>query len=782
MPIPDDIPVYVPGGGDMNSTDSGIKLSYNAAQRRVRIEFSGAQCHALEEAPLDFINRASAKLESEQMQGNIDHFVTYEERFKKVWQAVRQTYTKADASRIKIVLTLGSGGKRYKWLEMKPPVDDKTAFLLSFNAQSDEIGHAKFDWIKLQLAIMQRKLKLHNRGNLSQIQGAFLRASAGERVKDCPIGLAVSLDDSQGRPYKLLANKARREISLVVFDHHILTSRADLEKLIHQCQQVIEKANQADPSLHYVLQKDNLMGVIGDARFGAESIGLDLPLTILVGVGSSTAGAGAGSSDTAAKAKAATDGGQYPGMGLLKVNVTPDSMQVTAQALDGSVFNQYGFQPSLTWIQKELARLGITSGLNEGQFEKLREMLEKRTDISGFILATGTPARAGRGPYLHLSYRDIKSAGAENVDMRERAAQDIVKTGDLVAEIRYKVPKSPGRDVFGRDVAAADDEKLEVNVGEGVRAGESGRFYATIDGMVVVEGHGLAVMQQYVHKGDINLKSGNIYFRGPTVIKGSIDGGATVMVTGDLLIEGSVGAAFIRCGGNITVVRGVCTTEKGRIQARGDITADFVENSNVTCGGTLWVKRALLNSNVVAGRAIELDVGSGVLAGGTVACYDYIRTGKLGFPKGNITTCNVGVSSAVEIKVRILTQRITNLENALNIDRQNLRELIRKKPAQLTPKHRAQIDELQNRLQRGRGIMDKLNHRLESAKAALVWNEKARILVYQDLVSNVRLTVGGAFVKVSGEVREVMVSAKRKRGSHIVALEEADEEDLNLAG
>jgi len=78
--------------------------------------------------------------------------------------------------------------------------------------------------------------------------------------------------------------------------------------------------------------------------------------------------------------------------------------------------------------------------------------------------------------------------------------------------------------------------------------------------------------------------------------------------------------------------------------------------------------------------------------------------------------------------------------------------------------------------------MDKLNHRLESAKAALVWNEKARILVYQDLVSNVRLTVGGAFVKVSGEVREVMVSAKRKRGSHIVALEEADEEDLNLAG
>lgn len=761
----------------MSGAGEAIKLSYNASQRRVRIEFSGALCHVQEAVPLEFVQRALAKLESEQAQGNIDHFLIYEERFKKVWAAIRQNYNATEASRVRIVLTLGSGGKRYKWLEMKPPVDEKTAYLLSFNAQASEIINAKWDWVKLQLAILQRKLKLHNRGNLSQIQGAFLRASKGEKVQNLPIGLAFTQEDAQGKPFKILANKARREISLVIFDHRVLMAKAELEKLINQCQKAVEKGNEGDPDAHYQLQKENLLAVIGDARIGAESIGLDLPLTVLIGQGVTGS---VGKAASTAKTPVANTS-QYPGMGLLKIEITKDAMQATIGPFDSSIYNQYGFQPNLAWALKEFNRCGITTGLNESQFEKLREALERKSDINGFVIASGSPARPGRGPYLHFSFRDVKNAGNDNVDMRERASQEIVKSGELVAEVRYKVPRIAGKDIFGRDIEPQDDEKLDVKVGEGVRTDDRNRFYATIDGMVVIDGNSISVLQQYIHKGDINLKSGNIYFRGPTVIKGSIDDGATVMVTGDLLVEGSVGAAFIRCGGNITVVRGVCTTEKGRIQARGDITADFVENSNVVSGGTLRVKRALLNSNVVAGKAIELEPNSGVIAGGNFSCQEYIRTGKLGFPKGNMTTCNVGVNWQIEIRVRILTQRFEKLERALEVDRGNLRELVRKKPAQLTPKHRTQIEELQQRLQRGRQLIDKIQSAVDAAKSMLTWNDRAKILVHQTLVPNVKLTVGGAYIKVANEVVEVMVSGKRKRGSYIVALEDADAEDLNVA-
>ena len=87
------------------------------------------------------------------------------------------------------------------------------------------------------------------------------------------------------------------------------------------------------------------------------------------------------------------------------------------------------------------------------------------------------------------------------------------------------------------------------------------------------------------------------------------------------------------------------------------------------------------------------------------------------------------------------------------------------------------MEELQNRLQKERKLMDMLDEKINEAKSQLVWNKQARVFVHDLLAKNVEAKVGGAKIKVIHEVREVMMAPQKKKGENIIPLSDIDPDD-----
>ena len=237
--------------------------------------------------------------------------------------------------------------------------------------------------------------------------------------------------------------------------------------------------------------------------------------------------------------------------------------------------------------------------------------------------------------------------------------------------------------------------------------------------------------------------------------------------TSDIVVHGTIRGGFVRSAGNIEVVEGIITSERGRVQARGNVKAQFIENSNIVCGGDLMVQTAIINSQIICGGAIKMLNRDGVVAGGHISCRDSLVTGNLGFRNGAVTHLNVGVDWKAEVAVRIKSGRIDKLKNRAAEDRSALRELVQKSAAQLTKKHKEMKEELQDRLQRLRKILEKLDEQLKKAEQLLTYNSDSKVYVREILASNVDLHVGGQTVAVANEVAGVAILSKRRRGSYI---------------
>jgi len=134
---------------------------------------------------------------------------------------------------------------------------------------------------------------------------------------------------------------------------------------------------------------------------------------------------------------------------------------------------------------------------------------------------------------------------------------------------------------------------------------------------------------------------------------------------------------------------------------------------------------------------------------------------------GAQTTIAVGIDWRAKVAIEIRTSRLAKVTASHQQDRNDLRELTRKKDPQKTKKHKEMINSLKKKVQKGRELIEKLTKYLEAATTSMNYDTEAKIFVHDKLSPNVKLEVGGVSIPVAHEVLEVEVSAKRVRGSHI---------------
>ncbi len=761
-------------------SQDAIRLSYNAQLCRVRCEVSRAQACLSDSPPYDIVNRARAKLDSLKKIGEIDFYTIYETRLGDVWRALQQAPHLPDTYRC--TLTLGAGAHTIPNISLDPPLADKSLGSLTAGPLTGPTGQWSFEFFKLNVCRKLRDLGIRDQPHDAQLAAMWFRLQRGESLQAIPISSVHILSQtgsSVGRPYAVLASKQRLDVSILIRSLQELATKEQRDSVLNIVQQAVTQL--AQEGVQFTIFKKDVSQAIQAALEGPEGLGLEMPITLLAAMGTRS-DASLVAPETSGKTAPLIQS-NYPGAGSISFIITPDRMEAAIDGFQETYYADSSFKVDLDWISKELKRSGIAKPIPADAGKILSDAIAKKASLNGLVACRGKSGVGGKGPYLFHSYKEASeripqaNLDKDSLDIRDLQNRSTVIAGQLVAEIRYKDAPQEGEDIYGAVVGPPPSEELALELGVGIEQKDGSKFYALEDGSPNFEDNTISISRTMIHKGDVNLRTGNIRFPGPVEIHGSVDQGAVVDVKGDLLIHGEVRGAEVRSRGNIIVKSGVTTGTTGIIQCRGDFRADFVESSRIFVAGNIAVKKAILNSQVACGGTIQTLGSDSTIGGGHIISRDSLSTANLGFRHGTKTILDVGVDYRVMVGLEIREGRIKKLEQKAQEDRQALREIVQRSKAQLTPRHVQIKEELQERITRIRTIVEKLELIIQHFKSRLTFSSTAQVYVRGILAPNLSLEIAGQKIAVLNEVAAVCVSSKRRRGSYIIPLEEVLKEE-----
>ena len=172
-------------------------------------------------------------------------------------------------------------------------------------------------------------------------------------------------------------------------------------------------------------------------------------------------------------------------------------------------------------------------------------------------VAVGVPPAEGSHGYVEPLFQGALKpiAYAPNearVDFRERYEIEQVEPGDPIAVVHPPVPGKPGQTVTGKRIEPKPVRPAVVRCGEGATLGADARVRATRKGVPSTKkgrGYFFQVDDVYIHKGDIDIKSGNTKFKGHLEIEGNILEGMKVLAGGNIVVGGSAAGQVLAGGG-----------------------------------------------------------------------------------------------------------------------------------------------------------------------------------------------------------------------------------------
>lgn len=263
-----------------------------------------------------------------------------------------------------------------------------------------------------------------------------------------------------------------------------------------------------------------------------------------------------------------------------------------------------------TFLQKK----GVTHGYHSSN---LSAMVKKKVYDREILVAQGVLCQEGQeGWFEYLfspeEYRVPKIRADGSVDYASMNALQNVRKGEKVAIYHYAVQGVNGFTVTGTELKAKPVRDLPPMHGKGIlRENES--YYAQSDGKIEVKDGKIDIQNVHQISGDVDAIIGKVEFFGDVIISGNVESGVVIRAGRNIEVHGTTGGAALYAGGDVILTRGIQGGSK--ISARGNVFADFIENTTVECGGTVQAN-SILNSNVMAKDKVITTGRRGAIIGG----------------------------------------------------------------------------------------------------------------------------------------------------------------------
>lgn len=784
-----------------------FKISYNPHHLRVRLSFSRKFCCAHDTVPTDILERVRAKMEEQRELGHFPGYTVYESTLQEVWVRLRSPEFDYLGDDFEMQLTVAAGTPALRCIVFSPGDGKKIGARVTIDAGAKEIQTWRTKWLWYLFRQKFEALGLPQVPNRAQIRSLLYRAKDGERIKDYPLGFSPSLESqvAKNSPYALIRDSVSGDINVIIYRIEPFAQGGTLTELLQKMRVYAVESHGRFQAL-----EEKLVADIEMAIHGIERVGLCLPLCILgcrslksleengrplmhggqlhspQGNGSRESASQVQQKDTSDESNShdistklngenATAASRvesvpaYSGYGLLNILVSADRLSASIQGFRLSHFDRQELNLDRDWLLKEVDRLGIKVA-DDQDFQRIVQTFSRRRDPNGLVIARGLEPRLGSSPYLVPVLLSDRGLTSDHEFARRSHLNELARKGEIVARIGYKESGEPGIDVFGKPIDPVPEGNLGIELGEGVAWTESFAVQATRDGFIAINGLKIEVRSVYVHAGDVNLRTGDLAFEGSVEIQGNIETGATVNVSGDLTIKGSIAGARVYCGGRLLVARGVNTGKAGLVKAKGDLAAEFVENSSIFVSGNCKVEKVVAGSQVLVGG--DLDVDQGIIAGGSLVVGGKIKVKDVGYSQGKKTEIILGFPCFSWHRKGIATNRQSRVQARISSLAQELKELRGRRREQLSDKMQSLKLRISGKLEKAQRIQKTLAEKIDKYNTEMSINTAANVQIAGTVYPGVVFTLGKKTQAIPQPVASVAFLVKPVSGSYMVPLEQ----------
>ncbi len=335
-------------------------------------------------------------------------------------------------------------------------------------------------------------------------------------------------------------------------------------------------------------------------------------------------------------------------------------------------------------VERDLRVKQIVHGINT---EAIEELVNKKLYNTEIIVAQGELPVEGSDAsieYLfnseHVATPKIREDGT--VDYHDLDLISHVEEGAVLARMIPEVKGTPGKDIYGNEIAPRHVKKINFKYGRNIAISEDGLSLITkVSGHVTLEGDKVFVSNTYEIPVDLDASTGDVTYDGNVVVKGNIRSGFSLKAAGDITVYGVVEGAYVEAGGSITINRGVQGMNKAELKAGTFIVSKFIENATVNCDGNIDAG-AIMHSNVSAKGTITVQGKNGLIVGGTTRAGKDVVVKQLGNEMGTVTSVYVGVDPSLRKKIHALGESIKKNGEEKNKLNQLLTALRKKQEAE----------------------------------------------------------------------------------------------------
>lgn len=406
-------------------------------------------------------------------------------------------------------------------------------------------------------------------------------------------------------------------------------------------------------------------------------------------------------------------------------------------------------------IRAELEREKITYGILKPVIEKLKNGRQYCTNIP---IAKGVyplPAKDTVIEYLFnikpLARPKVLEDGS--VDFHALNLFSTVKKGDVLAKLTPHDSGKPGMNIFGKSIPQNRPKVKKLKYGRNITLSEDGtQITSDVDGNVTLADGTVFVSDTYKVAADVDASTGDIEYEGNVMIPGTVRTGFTVRAKGDIEVNGVVEGATLIAGGNIVIKRGVQGMGKGKLEAGGDICAQFFESANVSSSGDI-IAGSILHSNICSGGKIIISGRKGFIVGGEIICESYVEANSIGNRMETQTLIKVGVKPELYEQTKQLVPRVMELKAAieettsyLNVYKEKLKRGIK-----LTPENVKQIKTYTEHVEEMKKEFREKNDTLQELRTEISNGKKGSVKVLGNAYRGVMIFISSLSYAVKDE-------------------------------
>ena len=326
-------------------------------------------------------------------------------------------------------------------------------------------------------------------------------------------------------------------------------------------------------------------------------------------------------------------------------------------------------------VWKLLKDRGVISGIREDVIEAAVKQVNNGEGIENLLVAQGEEPSHGSTNRMDML---VEMASGKNVTIRNDGSADyknlqkitMVSKGQKIARLMPPEEKGEdGRDIFGKVIPAKKYQGFDLDIGAHIARQEeedgSVLLIAETDGRLEYDKKSIYIERAFQVAGDVDIKTGNIKFKGAVQIKGSVQTGFSVISTDSIQIGESVEGALVSADGDIVVNQGIKGGGKAVLRTKESVKALFAEQSRILAVKDVIFKNFCLRSIVKCNGKMVLMSDKGHFIGGSARARYGMEVMNLGSEKEVKTEVCFGQDYLIADQIEIEEREINKIKEKL---------------------------------------------------------------------------------------------------------------------